>query len=356
MECWSLISRFATILYLLCALSASAGAQEGLVDARALAGELGLSYESIGGGAIHSAKLSGKGRDILIFAEMRNIVVNGETALVARPVQWNGSSLILTQEAADLIRERVGVRPAVVAASPVVEHRSGPFRVVLDPGHGGKDPGAVGRTELREKDINLEVAIRLGRILQSRGVRVTMTRNTDVYVELDDRAEIANRARPDLFVSLHTNADERRGLRGAMTLYPDDGVGDDSGIMARALGAAAQITADFLGADGSLERGALLPAVSAAFEGNRIRSIQAARKIQDDLAPVTGRFYRDNGVIEDFRGLRVLRKVHAPAVLVEMDFLSNTYSERKLATSAYRASIAEALSKAVMEFLESSPQ
>lgn len=356
------------VLVLLAAISLSAYAQDSAVDARALAQEMDLTYEVIGGGAIHSAKMSGKGHQILIFAGIGNIVIDSETKLVSEPVRWNGKNLVLSQEAADLIREKLGVR-VVRAAPPVATAtatpgqapairpvKTGNFHVVLDAGHGGKDPGAVGRTELREKDINLEVALRLGRTLQSKGVKVTYTRNSDVYVELDDRAAIANRANPDLFISIHTNADERRGLRGAMTLYPDNGVDDKPGIMGRALAAASKVSAGFLGANGSLGQGALLPAVSATFEGNRIRSIQAARTIQNSLAPVTGRFYRDNGIIEDFRGLRVLRSVHAPAVLVEVDFLSNTTSERKLATTSYRTSIAEALNKGVIDFLEKQPQ
>lgn len=309
------------------------------MDARALARENNLSYEEIGGGAIHSAKLSGGGHEILIFADMRNVVVDGESALVGRPIQWNGSSLMLSQEAADLIRSKIGAATRAAA-------RTTPFEVILDPGHGGKDPGALSASGIKEKDVNLEVALRLGKILEARGVNVTYTRRTDVLPSLDERAALVNRLKPDLFVSIHTNADERRDLRGSMTLYPDDG------LMARALAAASQASPQWLGAGGPVDRGALLPAVSAALEGNRIRGIRAAREIQNALAPVTGRFYRDNGIIEDFRELRVLKNAQVPAVLVEIDFLSNTRSAQRLATSSYRASVAGALSRGIMDFLE----
>ena len=81
------------------------------------------------------------------------------------------------------------------------------FTVVLDAGHGGRDPGAVGRIS-REKNINLSVALALGKLIENNcpDTRVLYTRKTDVFIPLDKRAQIANKAKADLFISIHTNA------------------------------------------------------------------------------------------------------------------------------------------------------
>ena len=95
----------------------------------------------------------------------------------------------------------------VGAAMPV---QAGSFTVVIDAGHGGKDPGARG-VRIHEKAINLAVALKLGGLIEQRseGVKVIYTRKTDRFIELDERADIANRNKADLFISIHTNAVKR---------------------------------------------------------------------------------------------------------------------------------------------------
>ena len=93
------------------------------------------------------------------------------------------------------------------------------FTVVIDPGHGGRDPGAIGRRG-KEKNINLSVALKLGKLIQDncKDVKVLYTRQKDVFVPLDRRAQIANNAKADLFISIHTNSVARgRTVRGTET-------------------------------------------------------------------------------------------------------------------------------------------
>jgi N-acetylmuramoyl-L-alanine amidase len=94
--------------------------------------------------------------------------------------------------------------------------------VVLDPGHGGNDPGAIGVGWLREKDVTLRLARSLKPKLEARGFSVVMTRNGDRTLSLEERTAIAENARGDVFVSLHANAAPRRGLHGIETYYPDE--------------------------------------------------------------------------------------------------------------------------------------
>ena len=93
------------------------------------------------------------------------------------------------------------------------------FTVVIDPGHGGHDPGAIGRRG-KEKNINLNVALKVGRLIQNncKDVKVIFTRRSDVFIPLDRRAQIANNAKADLFISIHTNSVARgRNVRGTET-------------------------------------------------------------------------------------------------------------------------------------------
>jgi N-acetylmuramoyl-L-alanine amidase len=98
--------------------------------------------------------------------------------------------------------------------------------VVIDPGHGGPDPGAIGIQGLRETDVVLDVALQTARLLQSRGVQVLLTRTSDVDVDLPPRVELANHSQADLFVSLHANAltMDRPDVNGIETFYFEGGL------------------------------------------------------------------------------------------------------------------------------------
>ena len=118
-------------------------------------------------------------------------------------------------------------RTAVETPAPRVEAAwtlSGARKVVIDPGHGGDDTGTPARFgNLDEKEIALEVALAVGAHLRSQGVTVLFTRTTDVRPSLEERADLANRENPDLFISIHVNADARKELRGATAYYPAAG-------------------------------------------------------------------------------------------------------------------------------------
>ena len=173
--------------------------------------------------------------------------------------------------------------------------------VVLDPGHGGKDPGKVTGSGIFEKRVVLDIARAVRQRLADAGVKVVMTRADDRFIELDQRARIANRAGADLFVSIHADSAPNRAARGH-TLY-----------VARAASA---------------------------------ESLSAAGKID---ARLTAMGVHSRGVRR--AGFRVLVKTTCPAVLVEVGYLSNRFEARKLATSSYRSSIAGAVAAGVLQFL-----
>lgn len=217
-------------------------------------------------------------------------------------------------------------------------------RVVLDPGHGGNDPGALGPNGLREKDVTLDVAHRAAPILAREvGVSTLLTRDTDVYVPLDERAARANAFNADLFVSIHCNASENADQRGVMTFVLD--ASKDS-LAARVAArenasteAAAAELANALSRVGSAQR----LAASEQFAELLQRAAGASLGLKYDQV-------RDHGVRR--AGFYVLAGAHMPSVLFESSFISNYEEARRLNQGDYRQRLADAIVNAVRAYRE----
>ena len=354
-------------------LHASAFAAEQGLLARELAAKHGMEYQDMSQGVIHACKLVGNGHEVVLSAGVRNILVDGKPVLLARPVQWDGKALRLPAEADALFTRRFGKPDAAVnrayplaerypALQPVRPRKKEPRKlsctVVIDPGHGGRDKGAS-RSGLNEKDIVLEIARRVAPLLEARGIKVVWMRRTDVFISLQNRVAIANRRQPDLFLSIHANTEPTNTVRGALTFYPAEGRrGRKADLFGRAKQAvnSRSMPVGKLGVGGAVEKNALVAVAGAAYEGRRLESIRAAEEIQNALNPVTGFTRPANGLRQDRDGFHVLSYVQAPAVLTEVDFLSHSASRKRLATSYYRARLADGIAKGVISYLEKSSE
>lgn len=236
-----------------------------------------------------------------------------------------------------------------IAGSPslVAAEGRGPDRfdvVVLDAGHGGHDEGATGPSGLREKDLVLDVTLRLKKRLERRGVKVILTRDGDRFIPLEERTSVANDARADLFVSIHANASRSRRPRGIETYFAALEASDDDARAAaelenKAFGAAA---APDLRQDDPL----------AAILGDLIatqhlqESSEFAKLAQQELAEI-GRA-RSRGVKQ--APFVVLMGVQMPASLLEIGFLSNPDEEKGLKRGKRRDEIARAIARAIGAF------
>lgn len=205
--------------------------------------------------------------------------------------------------------------------------------VVIDPGHGGSNVGAPGRVPgVYEKQVTLAIARALERRLTVEGVRVVMTRTHDRYLTLRERARRANVARPDCFISLHTNATLDHGRRGIETY-----------ALARE---AAEVAATRVAERAPDAVSGLLDELDMLYAHRR--SLALARALQTRLAkarPATA----DRGVRQAAHD--VLDGVQAPAVLVEVGFIDHPIEGRELATPEVQERIAGALADGVLEFL-----
>ena len=215
-------------------------------------------------------------------------------------------------------------------------------RVVLDPGHGGHDPGASGPSGLREKDVTLDIAHRAAPLIaRELGISTLLTRDGDDYVALDERTARANAFQADLFVSIHCNASEDGAGRGVMTF-----VLDDSRDAASARLAAREN-------DASVEAAAELAGALSRAEGNPSagRSNHFAELLQRSAIASLSPSYGDipNSGIKR-AGFYVLAGARMPAVLFEASFISNPVGETRFNTGDFRQKLADAIVNAVRAY------
>ncbi|HVI10682.1 MAG TPA: N-acetylmuramoyl-L-alanine amidase [Candidatus Binatia bacterium] len=215
------------------------------------------------------------------------------------------------------------------------------MRIVVDAGHGGWDLGTVGRRGLLEKDLVLEVAQRLGKLLESRlGAEIILTRNGDNYIPLDERASIANQSQADLFVSVHANYSDLPSARGVETYYTNF----FSSPAAKDLELAGN------------EKPAAPAVLSAVelhdrIEQSRRLAASVQRSLYGSLAPQNPGL-RDRGVKE--ASYVVLTETAMPGILAEVSFVSSPTDEQKLRDDAYRERIAEALYRGIARYAANS--
>ena len=219
----------------------------------------------------------------------------------------------------------------------------GARRIVIDAGHGGHDPGTIGRAGLQEKDLVLDVALRLERMIRSElGAEVIMTRSTDVFVELVERTAIANTKGADLFLSIHANASRNPRARGIETYFLNFAQDPHAeAVAARENAISAGTLKDLQG---------LVKAITLNSKIDESRDF--ATSVQEAMVSQQ----RSHHPVED-RGVHqapfyVLIGANMPSVLAEVAFVSNPEDEKKLKSPEFREVIARSLLRGVRDYLE----
>jgi N-acetylmuramoyl-L-alanine amidase len=222
--------------------------------------------------------------------------------------------------------------------------------IAIDAGHGGHDPGAIGRGGLREKHITLDIAKRLADLVkQELDCKVVMTRDGDEFIPLEERPFIAKKSGADLFVSIHVNANRKRKTRGIETYL----------FGLRASDRDAMATAALENATSTKTLGQLDTEIEKILRGltnqnKELESVELAHYIQNSLVetmrPVKGHVV-NLGVKRAF--FYVLVNTNMPSILAEVGFISNPDEEKLLKKDEYRQKIAEALFQGVKKFVES---
>jgi N-acetylmuramoyl-L-alanine amidase len=216
--------------------------------------------------------------------------------------------------------------------------------IVIDPGHGGVETGAIGPSGLQEKDLTLDLARRLKALLERQGATVVLTRDEDRVLPLDDRTAIANHNRAILFISIHLNASKRKTAVGAETYFLATSATDAEARTLAGLENKAYEPADAApkaegGPPGDLE----LILWDMAQNSFLAESSKLAEAVQNELNAATG--VRDRGVRQ--APFRVLMGATMPAILVEAGFISNPEEEARFKDDAYKDKVVEAIARAV---------
>ena len=215
--------------------------------------------------------------------------------------------------------------------------------IVIDAGHGGKDPGAVGYRGTKEKDIALDVAKRLEKkISKNMDVKVVMTRDEDVFLRLSERTKIANENNGSLFISIHTNAAEDRRASGFETFL----IGLNKNEYAAKVAARENAVLELEGKSGQELTGEDLIQATIAQAAFASSSETFADMVQKEIKKRVQS--RDRGVKQ--AGFVVLARASMPNVLVELGFISNPAEEKKLRSPQYRDQLATAIYRAVQQY------
>jgi N-acetylmuramoyl-L-alanine amidase len=269
-----------------------------LVSVDLLASRLGLEVDSINSTHI---TLKNTANTVMIFTHGgAQFFVNGKEIGPVGQIEYTGGKYYVPESLAGQIRPLLRTTPTYSLSNPFSRRLSG--TVVIDPGHGGDDPGAISVKGFYEKTVNLSVARKVAARLKACGLRVIMTRNSDRFVELERRAEIANQYGADLFVSIHADSSLTRTYKG-YSVY-----------VAR----------------------------QASFASQKV-----ARAIARNLHRVSP---DGNGIKR--ADYRVLVKTQMPAVLVEMGYISNHSEASLIATDSFQNRISEAISAGICETIE----
>ena len=251
--------------------------------------------------------------------------------------------------------EPTGEMPAVESPKPAQPTKEGYSmarqlglgiqRIVIDPGHGGKDPGTIGRSGTMEKKIVLDICQRLKKLLDANsGLEVIMTRETDIYVPVENRTVIANQKRADLFISVHANSNPSKKRSGVETFYLN--FSQDPSVIR---------TAALENATSSKNLSEMRDILEKIAKNSKVmESKELADDIQKNLVMALRKRHKD--VVDlGYKGgpFWVLIGVETPSILVEASYLSNSKEESRLKNAQYRQQIAQGIYNGIKEYINS---
>lgn len=266
--------------------------------------------------------------EIRLLLNTPTVYLNGAIYNIDSAPYYSLGKIIIPRSLEDLIysKEPLTVKPAFVSKT-----------IVLDAGHGGKDPGAISRNKLREKNINLAVVKYLKENLESRGFKVILTRSHDTFLTLEERVRVAKKYNADLFLSIHSNSNPSAALSGAEIYYLSPARLDS-------------------------QNRAVLLAKQGDFGYKKKLSSEVKTILWDMMLTKNYALSIDvaNSLYSTFKNLGftvrpikqapyyVLRFAYTPSVLVELGYLSNRYEEKTLRKQYYQKQLAEAIALGIV--------
>ncbi|MGB3123930.1 MAG: N-acetylmuramoyl-L-alanine amidase [Pseudomonas sp.] len=270
------------------------------------------------------------------------------------PQDGQGHRLVLDLTSATQAPRQIAAEPAPLVAPVDKAHPKRDIIVVVDPGHGGKDPGAVGSKGQREKDVVLSIAQLLAkRLKREKGFDVKLVRNDDFFVPLRKRVDIARQHKADMFISVHADAAPRLTASGASVYALSEG--GATSATARFM-AQRENGADLLGATTLLnlkDKDPMLAGVILDMSMNATiaSSLQLGSSVLGSLQSITTLHQKR---VEQ-AGFAVLKSPDVPSILVETGFISNTQDAQRLVTARHQQAVADGLFEGLKKYFQKNP-
>ncbi|MBI3028093.1 MAG: N-acetylmuramoyl-L-alanine amidase [Candidatus Rokubacteria bacterium] len=290
----------------------------------------GPQVEDVGDGLVKEIRMAPRGRDAVLSVSLEGARGEIKTLTLQDPYR-----LVL-----DIYSGRpAGARGALSGPGEALR------RIVLDAGHGGFDPGAVGPGGLQEKDVVLDVTRRVARLVEEGlGIKVALTRTGDYFVPLRDRTQFANKERAQLFVSIHANAHRDLGSQGVETYFLSSEATDNDARQVAALeNGVIQLETGNSRAKMDILKTILWDLAQSEFQEE---SSHLAETVQDSVTQTLR--IANRGVKQ--AGFYVLGGAAMPAILVEIGFVTNRKEERRLMDTQYRDRVARAIYAGLAEY------
>ncbi len=340
-----------------CFLSFAAAGSE--VSAGAFSGQVrldGVSYIPLGyfsksshldyawDPVLKNAVLSGPGGRVKLHVGSEFILSGDAMVRLNEKTRWLNGEVLIPASAAPYLENLEGKkwRDVEVSAPKLPAHRI--RKVVIDPGHGGRDYGAISPFGTREKDLVLDIARTIARELESRGLEVILTRNTDVFIPLEKRANIANKKSADLFVSIHANASRSRNLKGFEVYTLSEATDDEALALERAENSSLSLQKNFISMPSTNLKAIVWDLKEAE---NRRESFLAAEKIAASVersVPISEKRIRS-------AKFYVLKMTECPAILVETGYITHREDQKRLRNPVYRKELAKAVVRGLGDYI-----
>ena len=291
---------------------------------------------------ISTAYLSKDAKRVNLRAGDTLVLVNDNIMHLNSPIDIYQGTIVVPRQFKEQIFD-ILFPQAISTHRPLSQEKIKLSKVVIDAGHGGNDPGAIGKNGLREKDVNLDIARKLSDLLRAEGVYTVLTRSNDRFIPLSTRVNIANKSGADLFISIHSNANRSRSLSGFEVYYVAPSISDSKRAYMTAKSASLNLKNAVI-TNSSQDLQAII--WDMIYTNSRAESIDLAHSLCKVM---------DSSVDANILGIKgarfqVLKGVRTPGVLIEVGFVSNLNEEKLLRTSAYRQKLAEGILEGVRNY------
>ena len=282
-------------------------------------------------------KFGGSKAQALVGSDL--VLINGESITLSAPIRTVRSSIIVPADFQSKVIDRLRQGAVFQKGYGVAKIR----KIIIDAGHGGKDPGAIGYTGLQEKGVVLDIAKRLAKILKEHGFKIEMTRENDEFISLEGRTEIASRANADLFVSVHANSSPSRSVYGIETYSAEDLSFIDKIASQR------KTNEDLMFKNLSIKKGS--PEVANIISDMLYtHKLSESELLAEQVAKQAAKLVKTKNRGAKTARFNVLRNTLIPAVLVEVGFLTNPKEEKLLKSNAYRQKVANSLAESITDY------